>query len=113
MLKCYTSPKYKNRTNNPKYYYYRGYTNNLLRRYLEHKKCNNKKAYTARFKGNVQVVYVELIIDRTNRLERKRARKREKQIKKWSRKVIEKKININAKKMAEIIDKYLNETLDY
>lgn len=68
ILKCYYSNKFK---------YYKGITNNLIRRVKEHK--SGKTGYTKRFKGNVELVYFEIYTTRSQ------ARQREIKVKKMSK----------------------------
>lgn len=87
-----------------KNYYYRGYSNNIVRRYMEHRKMHC--TYTRRYKGQVQIIYLEEIFDRNADLEKARAIKREKQIKNWSRKKVEKTVKIKKKQLERLIEKY-------
>lgn len=105
ILRCYRNPK--DRSNNKhKFYFYKGYTNDIKRRYLEHKQGYSK--YTKRYKGRVEVVYIEIIKDKSKKIERTRAIRRELQIKKWSRKKIAQVIKLKQQKIKVLIDLYLN-----
>jgi len=73
---------------------------------MEHKEGRSK--YTKRFKGNLHIVYLEVIKDRSIREEKKRARRRELQLKRWTRKKIEQVIKLNQQKIKELIELYLN-----
>jgi len=104
ILRCYRDPN--DRSNNKhKFYYYKGYTNNIKRRYLEHKQGSSK--YTKRYKGRVEVVYLEIIKDKNRKVERTRSIRRELQIKKWSRTKIEQVIKLKQQKIKELINTYL------
>lgn len=96
ILKCITP--------NEKYYFYRGYSNDIYRRYFEHKRGYSK--YTSRYKGNVQIIYLEEIIDRSKKIEKARAIKREKEIKKWSREKIDRLIQLRRPQLQRLIEKY-------
>lgn len=78
----------------------------MKRRWLEHKNCKN--TYTKRFKGNIILVYLEEIVDRNLKVERKRAMRRELQMKKWSRKRVEMIIKLRRDKINELLRKYMN-----
>ena len=95
ILKCFS---------NGKNIYYRGFTNNINRRFLEHKSCTQK--YTKRFDGNITLIYMEEIISRDNKNERKKAMKREKEIKKWSRDKVEKTIILKRRKIEALMNKH-------
>lgn len=65
------------------YIYYRGITNDLKRRYNEHK-CGRSK-YTKQFNGNIKLAYVEEIQGKDKSDAFSKALKREKQMKNWRR----------------------------
>lgn len=105
ILRCYRDPNDRS-SNKHKFYFYKGYTNDIKRRYLEHKQGYSK--YTKRYKGRVEVVYLETIKDKNKKIEKSRARGRELKIKKWSRKKIEQVIKLKQQKIKVLIDLYLN-----
>jgi len=96
ILKCF----YDNSTN----IYYRGFTNDINRRFLEHKRGYEK--FTKRFNGNISLIYLEEINDRNEKLERKKARRRELEIKKWSRSKVDNIIKRKRKKIQDLIHKH-------
>ena len=81
-------------------------TNNIVRRLKEHK--NGRSKYTKRYNGNLNVIYLEEIECRTKKECFNRARKREKEIKKWSRARIEKLVKLKRDKIVALIIKYLD-----
>lgn len=100
ILKCFSTGIYGRG-----YFFYRGYTDNLRRRYLQHKKGACKT--TKKACGELYIIYVEILEDRNKREGRKRALKREKQMKNWNWRRIEALAIKNKKKTQMIIDKYL------
>lgn len=108
ILRCHR--KCGNPIFNDDYIYYRGYTNNIQRRMMEHKKGKSK--YTKQFNGNIYLVYLEEIIDRDKKNERNRARKREKEIKRWSRNKVFRVIGLRQDKINALIHKYFDSKLN-
>lgn len=88
------------------YVYYRGRTNNIKRRLLQHKNGHSK--YTKRFHGAIQLVYLEEINGLNDKHEGRKARMRENALKRWSRNKVENVIKIKQRKIQELINKYLN-----
>lgn len=82
ILRCTDSQEKRTRT-----CYYVGITNDLRKRDLQHKSAHDKK--TKRFKGKVQMVYIEKMEAQTTREANARAWKREKQIRQWTDEKIE------------------------
>ena len=58
---------------------YVGYTENMLRRFAEHKQHRDAKGFTSRYTFD-RLVYIETLVSEVD------AKKREKQIKSWTRK---------------------------
>lgn len=74
ILKCFYG-------NENEYIYYKGITNDMMRRLREHK--DGKSNYTKRFHGNISLVHIEIWENRSN------AMRREHELKKMSRKELE------------------------
>ncbi|MCP4762590.1 MAG: GIY-YIG nuclease family protein [archaeon] len=85
--------------------FYTGMTNNPKRRYNEHKRCRCK--YTKRFNGNVYMVYLEVLEHRDKKTVNSMAWKREKQVKKYSKKKKNQIIRLNQEKASILIKKHL------
>lgn len=97
ILKCFS-------VNTNKSYYYRGYTNDINRRFIEHK--TGKAKYTKRYHGDLYLVYMEEIYGMNKADEKIKAMRREREIKKWSRKKVEKEIKLKGEKLIDLMEKY-------
>lgn len=86
--------------------YYTGYTSNIKRRFQEHKNGHDKKSFTHRAKGNIELVYLEEIHGLNEKELIINAKKREKQIKPWTQARKEKLIKIRQQKTSDLINKY-------
>jgi len=82
ILRCTDSQEKRTRT-----CYYVGITNDLRRREFDHKNKRDKK--TKRFKGHVQMVYIEKVEASSTREANIRAWQREKQMRQWTSEKIE------------------------
>lgn len=90
---------------NPKHYYYHGYTNDLKKCYLNHKRGANN--LTKKFNGNLSIEYVELIQARTRELSRELALHREQQLKKYNKRKKKQVIKLHEEKTAQILSTHL------
>lgn len=102
ILKCFSM-------NTNKSYYYRGYTNDINRRFIEHK--TGKSKYTKRYHGDLYIIYIEEISGINKANEKRKAIRREKVIKKWSREKIEKIVKLKQKKLEYLMEKYFQSSI--